>query len=464
MSGSRSTGAGAARGTTTMRDRPADVRIKDFKEVDCGLSPAEAVAEAERCLQCKKPLCVKGCPVNIDIPTFIRKVADGNFPAAARALKEQNMLPAICGRVCPQETQCEGVCILGNKETPIRIGAIERFVADWERANDPTLPDVAKPTGKRVAVVGSGPAGLTAAAELARAGHAVTIYESLHEAGGVLTYGIPAFRLPKDVVKAEIDQVLALGVRLKKNYLVGRSISIDELLGYDAVFLGTGAGLPAFMGIPGENLNGVYSANEFLTRVNLMHADAFPEFDTPVLHAARVAVIGGGNVAMDSARVARRLGAKVSLIYRRGEDEMPARRAEVLHAKEEGIEFLTCTNPTRILGEQSVTGVECVKMSLCDLDASGRPSPEPIEGSEFTLDVDMVIQAIGTSPNPLLVSLIPGLERARRGNVAVDENGRTSIPHVYAGGDIATGAATVIEAMGSAKKAAAAINAMLKGE
>ena len=464
MSGSRSTGAGAARGTTTMRDRPADVRIKDFKEVDCGLSPAEAVAEAERCLQCKKPLCVKGCPVNIDIPTFIRKVADGNFPAAARALKEQNMLPAICGRVCPQETQCEGVCILGNKETPIRIGAIERFVADWERANDPTLPDVAKPTGKRVAVVGSGPAGLTAAAELARAGHAVTIYESLHEAGGVLTYGIPAFRLPKDVVKAEIDQVLALGVRLKKNYLVGRSISIDELLGYDAVFLGTGAGLPAFMGIPGENLNGVYSANEFLTRVNLMHADAFPEFDTPVLHAARVAVIGGGNVAMDSARVARRLGAKVSLIYRRGEDEMPARRAEVLHAKEEGIEFLTCTNPTRILGEQCATGIECAKMSLCDLDASGRPSPEPIEGSEFTLDVDMVIQAIGTSPNPLLVSLIPGLERARRGNVAVDENGRTSIPHVYAGGDIATGAATVIEAMGSAKKAAAAINAMLKGE
>ncbi len=447
-----------------MGDRPADIRIRDFKEVDSGLTADEAIAEAERCLQCKKPLCIKGCPVCIDIPAFVRKIAEGDFPGAARAIKEQNMLPAICGRVCPQETQCEGVCILGNKETPIRIGALERFVADRERENGAELPDVARPTGKRVAIVGSGPAGLTAAAELARAGHAVTIYESLHEAGGVLTYGIPAFRLPKDVVKAEIDQVLALGVRLKKNHLVGRSISTDELLGHDAVFLATGAGLPAFMGIPGENLNNVYSANEFLTRVNLMHAEAFPEFDTPVMHAARVAVIGGGNVAMDAARVARRLGAKVSLIYRRGEEEMPARRAEVVHAKEEGIEFVTCANPTRILGEGCVTGIECVRMSLCEIDASGRRSPEPIRGSEFSLDVDMVIQAIGTSPNPLLVSLIPGLERARRGNVVVDEDGRTSIPHVYAGGDIATGAATVIEAMGSAKRAAAAINAMLKAE
>ncbi|HON40136.1 MAG TPA: NADPH-dependent glutamate synthase [Methanoculleus sp.] len=447
-----------------MGERPAEIRIHDFEEVDLGLSPDEAVAEAERCLQCKKPLCVKGCPVGIDIPGFVHQVAEGNFPAAARSLKDQNMLPAICGRVCPQETQCEGVCVLGNKETPIRIGALERFVADWERQNNPTLPDVARPTGKRVAVVGSGPAGLTAAAELARAGHAVTIFESLHAAGGVLAYGIPAFRLPKDIVRAEIEQVLALGVRLKKNHLVGMSVGLDELLGYDAVFLATGAGLPAFMGIPGENLNGVYSANEFLTRVNLMHADAFPEYDTPVLHAGRVAVIGGGNVAMDAARVARRLGAKVYLIYRRGEEEMPARRAEVVHAKEEGIEFLTCTNPIRILGKGGVTGIECVKMSLCEMDASGRRSPEPIEGSEFTLDVDMVIQAIGTSPNPLLVSLIPGLERGRKGNVVVDKNGRTSIPHVYAGGDIATGAATVIEAMGSAKRAAAAINAMLKGE
>ncbi|NMC89782.1 MAG: NADPH-dependent glutamate synthase [Methanomicrobiales archaeon] len=447
-----------------MADRPADLRIKDFKEVDCGLSPDEAIIEAERCLQCKKPLCIKGCPVSIDIPAFIQKVAEGDFSGAARTLKEYNMLPAICGRVCPQEAQCEGACVLGIKETPIRIGALERFVADYERMGGAELPEVAGPTGKRVAIVGSGPAGLTAAVELARAGHAVTIFESLHEAGGVLTYGIPAFRLPKDVVRAEIDQVLALGVRLKKNHLVGRSVSVDELLGYDAVFLATGAGLPVFMGIPGENYSGVYSANEFLTRVNLMHANAFPEFDTPVLHGARVAVIGGGNVAMDAARVARRMGAKVSLIYRRREEDMPARRVEVLHAKEEGIEFFTCTNPTRILGEGCVSGIECMEMSLCDIDASGRPSPEPVLGSEFTLDVDMVIQAIGTGPNPLLVSLIPGLERGRRGNVVVDERGRTSIPHVYAGGDIATGAATVIEAMGSAKRAAVAINAMLKEE
>ncbi|NLZ30430.1 MAG: NADPH-dependent glutamate synthase [Methanomicrobiales archaeon] len=447
-----------------MADRPADLRVRDFKEVDCGLSPDEAIAEAERCLQCKKPLCIQGCPVCIDIPAFIQRVAEGDFSGAARSLKEYNMLPAICGRVCPQETQCEGACVLGIKGTPIRIGALERFVADYERANGAELPEVARPTGRRVAVVGSGPAGLTAAVELARAGHTVTIFESLHEAGGVLTYGIPAFRLPKDVVRAEIDQVLALGVRLKKNHLVGRSVSVDDLLGYDAVFLATGAGLPVFMGIPGENYSGVYSANEFLTRVNLMHANAFPEFDTPVLHGARVAVIGGGNVAMDAARVARRMGAKTSLIYRRREEDMPARRIEVLHAKEEGIEFFTCTNPTRILGEGCVSGIECVEMSLCDLDASGRPSPEPVPGSEFALDVDMVIQAIGTGPNPLLVSLIPGLERGRRGNVVVDETGRTSISHVYAGGDIATGAATVIEAMGSAKRAATAINAMLKEE
>lgn len=447
-----------------MADRPAEIRIRDFEEVDRGISSSEAIIEAERCLQCKKPLCVKGCPVGIDIPGFVQKVAEGNFAGAARVLKNYNMLPAICGRVCPQETQCEGVCILGIKDTPIRIGALERFVADWERQNGVKLPEVARPTGKRVAIVGSGPAGLTAATELVRAGHTVTMFESLHEAGGVLTYGIPAFRLPQDVVRAEIDQVLTLGVRLKTNHLVGRSISVDDLLGYDAVFLSTGAGLPTFMGIPGEGYNGVYSANEFLTRVNLMHANAFPEFDTPIIRGARVAVVGGGNVAMDSARVARRMGAKVSLIYRRREEDMPARRAEVLHAKEEGIEFLTCTNPTRILGDGHVTGIECLQMSLSCADASGRPSPEPIEGSEFMLDVDMVIQAIGTSPNPLLISLIPGLELGRKGNVVVDEAGRTSIPHVYAGGDVATGAATVIEAMGSAKRAAATINAMLMEE
>ena len=340
------------------------------------------------------------------------------------------MLPAVCGRSALRDA-VRGV--VSATKTPIRIGASSGS-SPTGRQNNPTLPDVARPTGKRVAVGGSGPAGLTAAAELARAGHAVTIFESLHAAGGVLAYGIPAFRLPKDIVRAEIEQVLALGVRLKKNHLVGMSVGLDELLGYDAVFLATGAGLPAFMGIPGENLNGVYSANEFLTRVNLMHADAFPEYDTPVLHAGRVAVIGGGNVAMDAARVARRLGAKVYLIYRRGEEEMPARRAEVVHAKEEGIEFLTCTNPIRILGKGGVTGIECVKMSLCEMDASGRRSPEPIEGSEFTLDVDMVIQAIGTSPNPLLVSLIPGLERGRRGtSLSTRTAGRPSLTFTPAG-------------------------------
>lgn len=450
-----------------MSKRTPEERLRDFAEVDLGLSEEEAVAEAGRCLQCKKPFCVEGCPVGIDIPGFVAAAAGGNFREAATILKQDNMLPAICGRVCPQETQCEGVCILGKKETPIAIGALERFVADWEREHGMELPAVASPTGKRVAVVGSGPAGLTAAAELARAGHSVTIFESLHEAGGVLTYGIPAFRLPKDIVAKEIEQVLALGVELKLNHLVGRSVPVDELLAFDAVFLGTGAGLPYFMGIGGENLNGVYSANEFLTRVNLMHANRFPEFDTPVIRASRVAVIGGGNVAMDSARVARRLGARVSLIYRRREEDLPARAAEVRNAQEEGVEFITCANPVRILGGPAVTGIECVRMDMCELDASGRPTPKPLEESNFTLDVDVVIEAIGQGPNPLLVSLIPGLELGRKGNVVVDENGRTSIPHVFAGGDVTTGAATVIEAMGAAKtaaqKAAKAIDEMLKG-
>jgi len=447
-----------------MSERPAEVRIHDFNEVDLGITPDEAMIEAERCLQCKKPACVAGCPVCIDIPGFVADVAAGDFRRAARKVRDQNMLPAICGRVCPQETQCEGVCILGVKQTPVRIGALERFVADWEREHGIDLPSVAESTGKRVAVVGSGPAGITAAVELARAGHRVTMYESLHEAGGVLTYGIPSFRLPKEIVRAEIEQVLALGVTLKKNYLVGRSISVDELFMYDAVFLGTGAGLPSFMGIPGENLPGVYSANEFLTRVNLMHADRFPKFDTPVKQGSRVAVVGGGNVAMDAARVARRLGAKVYLIYRRREEDMPARKAEVAHALEEGIEFVTCANPTKIIGDQCVTGVECIRMDMCDADASGRPSPKPVAGSEFVLDIDLFIVAIGTSPNPLLPSMIPGLARGRHGNVVAGEDGSTSIAGVYAAGDIATGAATVIWAMGSAKTAARAINRMLAGE
>jgi glutamate synthase (NADPH/NADH) small chain len=449
-----------------MSKRTPEERLRDFAEVDLGLTEEEAVVEANRCLQCKKPFCIGGCPVGIDIPGFIAAVAEGNLREAATILKQDNMLPAICGRVCPQETQCEGVCILGKKETPIAIGALERFVADWEREHGMELPTVAAPTGKRVAVVGSGPAGLTAAAELARAGHSVTIFESLHEAGGVLTYGIPAFRLPKDIVAKEIEQVLALGAELKLNHLVGRSVPVDDLLAFDAVFLGTGAGLPYFMGIEGENLNGVYSANEFLTRVNLMHANRFPEFDTPVVRASRVAVIGGGNVAMDSARVARRLGARVSLIYRRREEDLPARAAEVRNAQEEGVELITCANPVRILGGPAVTGIECVRMDMCEPDASGRPSPRPVKESNFTLDVDVVIEAIGQGPNPLLVRLIPGLELGRKGNVVVDENGRTSIPHVFAGGDVSTGAATVIEAMGAAKnaaqKAAKAIDEMLK--
>jgi glutamate synthase (NADPH/NADH) small chain len=447
-----------------MHDRPVDQRIHDFGEVDAGLKPEEARAEAERCLQCKKPLCVKGCPVNIDIPSFIREVAAGDFKKAAVIIREQNMLPAICGRVCPQEVQCEGACLLGNKDIPIAIGTLERFVSDWERENGTVIPHKKSSTGRRVAVVGAGPAGLTASAELARMGYLVTLFESLHEAGGVLMYGIPSFRLPKEIVRAEIDTVLSLGVDLRLNHLVGRSVTTQELLSYDAVFLGTGAGLPYFMGLPGENLPGVYSANEFLTRVNLMHADRFPAFDTPVKKGSRVVVAGGGNVAMDAARVALRLGGKVTLVYRRREEDLPAREAETVHAKEEGIEFVMCANPVRILGDQVMTGVECAKMEMCDLDTTGRPEPAPIKGSHFTLDADVFIAAIGQGPNPLLISELPELKRGKRGNVIVDEEFRTSLRKVYAGGDVATGAATVILAMGAAKQAAHAIDRMLREE
>jgi glutamate synthase (NADPH/NADH) small chain len=424
----------------------------------------EAMAEADRCLQCKKPLCVKGCPVTIDIPAFLREVAAGDYRKAAAIIKEQNMLPAICGRVCPQEVQCEGECILGKKEKPIAIGELERFVADQERAHGMVMPQKKAATRRRVAVVGAGPAGLTASAELARMGYEVTLFESLHAAGGVLMYGIPSFRLPKEIVRAEIDAVLALGVDLKLNHLVGRSVTTKELLSYDAVFLGTGAGLPYFMGLPGENLPGVYSANEFLTRVNLMHADRFPVFDTPVKRGSRVVVAGGGNVAMDAARVARRLGGKVTLVYRRREEDLPARIAEVERAKEEGIEFVMCANPVRILGDQAMTGVECIKMEMCALDQSGRPEPKEIGGSHFTLDADIFIAAIGQGPNPLLIGELPDLKRGKRGNVIVDENGRTSMRKVFAGGDVATGAATVILAMGAAKTAARAIDRMLREE
>lgn len=448
----------------TMHDRSVEERVRDFTEVDTGCTLDEAKAESERCLQCKNPLCVKGCPVTIDIPAFIREVAAGDIRKAAVIIKEQNMLPAICGRVCPQEVQCEGQCILGKKAKPIAIGMLERFVADWERQHGMVLPQKKPATGRRIAVVGAGPAGLTASAELARMGHKVTLFESLHAAGGVLMYGIPAFRLPKEIVKAEVDAVLSLGVDLRLNHLVGRSVPIQELLNYDAVFLGTGAGLPYFMGLPGENLPGVYSANEFLTRVNLMHADRFPIFDTPVRRGSRVVVAGGGNVAMDAARVARRLGAKVTLVYRRREEDLPARAAEIARAKEEGVEFVCCANPVRILGDQVMTGVECLRMEMCALDASGRPEPALKEGSEFTIDADIFIAAIGQGPNPLLISEIPGLKRGKRGNVIVDDDFRTSQRKVYAGGDVATGAATVILAMGAAKSAAQAIDRMFRQE
>jgi glutamate synthase (NADPH/NADH) small chain len=446
-----------------MHDRPAAERILDFEEVDQGLSADEAIMEAERCLQCNKPGCVTGCPVGIDIPGFIASVAEGDFRRAAGIIKEENLLPAVCGRVCPQESQCEGECILGVKEVPLRIGALERFVADREREEGLIIPETAPPTGNRVAVVGSGPAGLTAAAELSRMGHQVTLFESLHEAGGVLVYGIPAFRLPKDIVRAEIEQLHAMGVTLKLNHLVGNSVTLDEIKRFDAVFLGTGAGLPYFMEIEGEHLSGVYSANEFLTRVNLMHAERFPRYDTPVRHASRVVVAGGGNVAMDAARVARRLGAKVTLVYRRREEDLPARRAEVVHAREEGVEFVLCAAPVRVIGDQWVTGVECVRTEMCDLDASGRPEPVTVDGSTFVIDADLFIEAIGQGPNPLLIRKIDGITQGKRGNVLVDEEGQTSMSRFFAAGDVATGAATVILAMGGAKRAARAIDRMLRG-
>ncbi|HDS63842.1 MAG TPA: NADPH-dependent glutamate synthase [Methanofollis liminatans] len=447
-----------------MTGSPARKEVRDFNEVNKGLSAENAVLEALRCMECVRPTCIKGCPVGIDIPAFIQQIANQDFAGAAAIIKRDNMLPAICGRVCPQESQCEGSCILAKKEKPVAIGALERFVADYEREHGMTLPEVAPPSGKRVAVVGSGPAGLTAAAELARLGHAVTVFESLHEAGGVLTYGIPNFRLPKEIVRAEIEQVKRLGVEIRLNHLVGRSLSTDELLSYDAVFLGTGAGLPYFMGIEGENLNGVYSANEFLTRVNLMHADRFPEFDTPVKRGCNVVVVGGGNVAMDSARVARRLGGKVTLVYRRREEDLPARAVEVENALAEGVQLVCCANPVRVIGEKTVQAVECVRMSMCDLDESGRPKPSCVEGSNFLIEADVFIEAIGQGPNPLLVSMLPDLKRERRGNLVVDADGLTTLGRVYAGGDVATGAATVIWAMGSAKKAAAAIDRMLREE
>lgn len=451
---------------TSMPEQPAEERRKNFNEVALGYTKEDALAEASRCLSCKEPKCVEGCPVNVDIPGFIKLVCEEDFAGAIEKIKGTNALPAICGRVCPQETQCEALCVLGKKGKPVAIGRLERFCADYERQQGVKVPEVPEPTGKKVAVVGSGPAGLTAAADLAKLGHKVTVFESLHKAGGVLSYGIPEFRLPKEIVRQEVEYIEKLGVEFKPNYIIGRIKTLDELCDeFDAVFMGTGAGLPNFMGIPGENFNGVYSANEFLTRVNLMKAYD-PEYDTRVRLGKHVVVVGGGNVAMDSARSALRLGAEeVSIVYRRGEEEMPARREEIEHAKEEGITFRLLTNPVRILGDDkfNVTAVECIKMKLGEPDKSGRRSPVPVEGSEFTIPAEVVVIAIGTSPNPMIFKGSEGLDQNKKGTVVADkETGATSKCGVFAGGDVVTGAATVISAMGAGKKAAKAIDEYLK--
>jgi glutamate synthase (NADPH/NADH) small chain len=454
-----------------MPAQEAQVRAHNFNEVALGYPEEAALLEAGRCLQCKKPKCVEGCPVGVDIPAFIDHLRQRDLPGAVRSLKSDNNLPAICGRVCPQETQCEVLCVMGKKHQPVAIGRLERYVADWDLAHAGPPPEVAPSTGRRVAVIGSGPAGLTCAGDLARFGHKVTIFESLHAPGGVLIYGIPEFRLPKHIVHAEVNYVRSLGVEVRMDTVIGKTYTLDELLteqGFDAVFLGTGAGLPMFMRIPGENYNGVYSANEFLTRVNLMKAYLFPDWDTPVKVGRRVAVVGAGNVAMDSSRCALRLGAEeVHIVYRRSRDEVPARLEEVHHAEEEGIVFDFLTNPIEIYGTDKgwVRGMRCIRMELGEPDASGRRRPVPVPGSEFDMEVDIVVMALGTQPNPLVFSNAGGLERTRHGTVVADEtNGRTTKPRVWAGGDIVTGAATVISAMGAGKRAAADIDAFLRGE
>ncbi|MBW6484983.1 MAG: NADPH-dependent glutamate synthase [Syntrophobacterales bacterium] len=447
-------------------------RGKNFNEVALGYTKEMAKEEAGRCIQCAKRPCMEGCPVMVDIPEFIKAVTEDNMPEAVRALKGKNALPGICGRVCPQEVQCEAVCTLGKKGAPVAIGRLERYVADWERENIAPAErkvELATATGKKVAVVGSGPASLTAAADLTKIGHEVVILEALHVAGGVLMYGIPEFRLPKAIVQGEVDYVKSLGVEIKLNSIVGKLNTVDELLqnGYSAVFLGTGAGLPIFLNCPGENLNGIYSANEFLTRVNLMKAYRFPEYDTPVRIGKRVAVIGGGNVAMDSARCALRLGAeKVYVIYRRSEVELPARHEEVENAQEEGIDFRFLTNPKQFIGDESnnLAAMECYQMELGEPDASGRRRPMVKEGSEFKIDVDVAIVALGTTPNPLIAQTTAGLETTKHGTVVADEStGKTVKAGVWAGGDVVTGAATVISAMGAGKRAAADIDKFLRG-
>lgn len=451
-----------------MRERPPEERVHNFEEVPLGYSPEEARAEARRCLQCAAPQCVKGCPVKVKIPEFVALIAEGRFVEAARKIKETNAFPAICGRVCPQESQCELYCVLGRREEPVAIGRLERFAGDWELGRgEVEPPPTPKPIGTSVAVVGSGPGGLACAADLAMWGHKVTVYELFHEAGGVLRYGIPRFRLPREVLDAELEYVRRLGVEIRLNFVVGRTATIDELLEqHDAIFVATGAGLPRFLEVPGENLLGVYSANEFLTRVNLMHADRFPEYHTPVYCGREVIVVGGGNVAMDAARTARRLGSEhVTILYRRTRKEMPARAEETVHAEEEGVRFIYLAAPVELLGDDEgwLRSMRCIRMELGEPDESGRRSPVPIPGSEFELPCDTAIVAIGSRAHPLVPETTPDLKISRRGYIAIDDTGATSKPGVFAGGDIVTGAATVIEAMGAGRRAAESIHRYLTG-
>jgi glutamate synthase (NADPH/NADH) small chain len=448
-----------------MSEQKPEERVCNFDEVAQGYTDEQALLEASRCLQCKRPACVEGCPVLIDIPAFIAKIKEGDFRSAIDIIKDKNNLPAICGRVCPQETQCEELCVLGRRHEPVAIGRLERFASDLGLKCEPTeIKPIENRNGIKVAIVGSGPAGLTAAADLAKMGYDVTIFEAFHTAGGVLVYGIPEFRLPKEIVKKEIEYIKSLGVKIETNVIVGKTVTVDDLRKeeFKAFFLSTGAGLPVFLQIPGENLAGVYSANEFLTRVNLMKAYQFPEYDTPVRIGRRVAVVGGGNVAMDAARAAKRLGAdEVMIIYRRSEVEMPARHEEVEHAKEEGIKFFLLTDPIEVLGDDKlkVVGIRCIKNELGEPDMKGRRRPVPVPGSEFEIEIDNFIVAIGTTPNPVLTKTTPGLEvQVWGGIVTKDETGLTSIDDVWAGGDIVSGSATVISAMGAGKKAAKAID------